>query len=465
MIVQPVTFHASCVEIFSAVCNQPGSFFLDSALAADGLGEFSFIGCDPYLMIRASGDAVTLTQGGRVETRRRDPLLELRELLQRHPAPAAAPLPFAGGAVGYFSYECGHRFERIVRTTPSDLDVPEMEFGFYDAVLAFPSETGRAFVVANPADVSRERIVAQKLERTVRDALARRARARSEPPSRLALEPPRSNFTKGEYLRAIARIKEYIRAGDVYQVNLSQRFEMSLPCHPCELYWRLRQMSPAPFGGYLNFGERQIVSCSPERFLRLQNGRVETRPIKGTRPRGSNPAEDDVLRQELIASEKDRAELLMIVDLERNDLGRVCEVGSIRVDEIYRLETHPTVFHLGATVSGKLPAQADVFDCLRAAFPGGSITGAPKIRAMQIIDELEPHRRHVYTGAIGHLGFNGNCDLNIAIRTILCTNGRAYYHVGGGIIWDSDPESEYQETLDKGRAMHAALAAQPSFIP
>ncbi|MGH8019932.1 MAG: aminodeoxychorismate synthase component I [Opitutaceae bacterium] len=465
MLVQEVEFDASPAELFGALCDLPGSFFLDSALAADGLGQFSFFGCDPFLTFRASGDVVTLTRGGQTETRRSDPLLELRELVQRHRAPAAAALPFAGGAVGYFSYEFGQRFERIARTSPDDLGVPEMEFGFYNAVLAFASDTGRAFVAANLADPSDERTLAQKLERTVRDALARGPRPRPEPPPRTAVGPPRSNFTKEEYLRAVARIKDYIRAGDVYQVNLSQRFEASLPGHPYELYRRLRRLSPAPFASYLNLGGRQIVSCSPERFLRLQNGRVETRPIKGTRPRGANATEDAALRQQLVASEKDRAELLMIVDLERNDLGRVCEVGSIRVDEIYRLETHPTVFHLVASVSGKLPAQADVFDCLRAAFPGGSITGAPKIRAMQIIDELEPHRRHLYTGAIGYLGFDGNCDLNIAIRTILCASGRAYYHVGGGIVWDSDPESEYQETLDKGRAMHAALAGQPPFMP
>jgi len=465
MLVQEVEFDASSAEVFGALCDRPGSFFLDSALAADGLGQFSFIGWDPFLTFRANGDVVTLTRGGQTETRRSDPLLELRELLQRHHASSAAALPFAGGAVGYFSYEFGQRFERIARTSRDDLGVPEMEFGFYDAVLAFASHTGRAFIVANPADVSRERTIAQKLERTVRDALARGPCTPPEPPPRSVDERPRSNYTKEEYLRAIARIKDYIRAGDVYQVNLSQRFETSLPCHPYELYRRLRRLSPAPFASYLNFGERQIVSCSPERFLRLQNGWVETRASKGTRQRGSTVAEDAALRQQLVTSNKHRGELLMIVDLERNDLGRVCDVGSIRVDEIYRLETHPTVFHLVASISGTLPAQTDVVDCLRATFPGGSITGAPKIRAMQIIDELEPHRRHIYAGAIGYLGFDGNCDLNIAIRTILCANGRAYYHVGGGIVWDSDPESEYQETLDKGRAMHAALIRQPQLTP
>ncbi len=460
MLVQDVDFGARSTEIFGAICDRPGSFFLDSALAADGLGQFSFLGCDPFLIFRARGDNITLVRGDQTETRPGDPLVELRQLLKVHRAPKVASPPFTGGAVGYFSYELGHRFETIARTNANDLDVPEMEFGLHDAVLGFACDTGRAFIVANLTDATRERTAVQRLERIIREALERGPRW-SPTAAQEATELPRSNFTKADYIHTIGRIKDYIRAGDVYQVNLSQRFDTALPCHPYELYRRLRRLSPAPFASYLNFGERQIVSCSPERFLRLRDGHVETRPIKGTRPRGRNPAEDAALRQELIASEKDRAELLMIVDLERNDLGRVCEVGSIHVDEIYRLEAHPTVFHLVASVSGDLPVSADVFDCLRAAFPGGSITGAPKIRAMQIIDELEPHRRHVYTGAIGYIGFDGNCDLNIAIRTILCTGGRAYYNVGGGIVWDSDPESEYQETLDKGRALHAALVGQP----
>ncbi len=461
MLIQPINCAMSAEVLFGVLCDRPHSFFLDSALSADGLGSYSFIGLEPFLIFQASGDAITLTRADQTEIRHGDPLMELRRLFNRYRAPGVASLPFAGGAVGYFSYEFGLRFENIARTSPDDLSVPEVEFGFYDGVLAFEAKTGNVFAVANPVNGSDARSIVARLETIVRDAVAQGAGPSRDRPVEVSISKvPRANFTKEGYLRAIARIKEYIEAGDVYQVNLSQRFEAPLSCHPYELYRRLRQRSPAPFSSYLNFGGRQVISSSPERFLRLQEGRVETRPIKGTRPRGRNAQEDAKLSRELLASEKDRAELLMIVDLERNDLGRVCEIGSIRVDEMYRLETHPTVFHLVASVSGKLPPQADVFDCFRAAFPGGSITGAPKIRAMQIIDELEPHRRHIYTGAIGYLGFNGNCDLNIAIRTIQCIGGRACYHVGGGIVWDSDPESEYQETLDKGRAMHGALSGQ-----
>ena len=259
----------------------------------------------------------------------------------------------------------------------------------------------------------------------------------------------------------MAQVKEYIAAGDVFQVNLSQRFGRS--CKRSDEPYAIYEdgcdnSARRPFGAYLNAGEFQILSSSPELFLRLdRQGRALTRPIKGTRPRGRTVEEDQRLAAELSASEKDHAELLMIVDLERNDLGRVCSYGSIQVEERSRIEAHPTVFHLVSTISGQLRDDADVFDCLRSMLPGGSITGAPKIRAMQLIDELEPCRRHVYTGSLGYLGFDGTCDLNVAIRTILCRAGRASYHVGGGIVADSDPESEYQETLAKGRAMRAAL--------
>jgi para-aminobenzoate synthetase component 1 len=273
------------------------------------------------------------------------------------------------------------------------------------------------------------------------------------------------NFTKDAYIKTIKRAKQYIAAGDIYQVNLSQRFTADLNIHPYDLYTRLRTRNPAPFAAYLNFDDVAIVSSSPERFLQFfaDTRMVYTRPIKGTRPRGATPEEDAKLADELVNSEKDRAELIMIVDLERNDLGRVCEIGSVHVPELIVLEKYPTVYHLVSTVAGKLPKEKDRIDLLKATFPGGSITGAPKIRSMEIIDELEPTKRSVYTGAIGYLSFTGNMDLNIVIRTFICptlkrgVNGKAYFQVGGGIVADSDPEKEYQETLDKARALFDAL--------
>ncbi len=266
-----------------------------------------------------------------------------------------------------------------------------------------------------------------------------------------------SHFTLAAYCKAVERVKEYIAAGDIFQANLSQRFASPLSFSPWMLYKRLRSINPAPFAAYLSYPELVIASASPERFLKVKHGVVETRPIKGTRPRGKDPEEDRRLRTELLSSAKDRAELTMIIDLERNDLGRVCSFGSVHVPELIVLEEYPTVFHLVATVRGTLAPGKDLVDLLKATFPGGSITGAPKIRAMEIIEELEPVTRGVYTGAIGDLGFDGSADLNIVIRTFIIKDGWAYFQVGGGIVADSDPEMEYWETIHKGRALMLAL--------
>jgi len=277
----------------------------------------------------------------------------------------------------------------------------------------------------------------------------------SSPPLRVA-----SNFTREAYLAAIRRAKEHIAAGDIYQVNLSQRLSAPLATTPFDLYRRLTRTNPAPFSAYFETPEAAIVSCSPERFLQVRGREVETRPIKGTRPRGETPAEDARLAAELLASEKDRAENVMIVDLERNDLGRVCEYGSVHAPELFAVESYATVHHLVSTVRGRLHPNANAVDCLRASFPGGSITGAPKVRSMEIIEELEPTRRGVYTGAIGYLCFSGDMDLNIVIRTLVVKDGVAHFQVGGGLVADSDPDAEYQETIDKAQALASGLAAE-----
>ncbi len=446
--------------LFAGLHDLPHAFFLDSGLSVGGLGVWSFIGFAPFLVFTAKARAITITRDGETETHTGDPLAELQSLLRRYQVttPVDCPIPFTGGAVGFFGYELCTQLEKLPRTPPDDLpEVPDLAFAFYDGVIAHEHATARTWLVANPVHTTPAPAILARLK------IILTLPAQSNPIGYFASasppEKPASNFTPAGYVAAIARIKSYIASGDVYQVNLTQRFSTPLPCPPFALYERLRARSAAPFAGYLNFGPLQIASSSPERFLRIHGRHVETRPIKGTRRRDAAPAADTRLASELLASPKDRAELLMIVDLERNDLGRVCEYGSVRVDDLWHLESHPTVHHLVANVSGTLRADCDVIDCLRATFPGGSITGAPKIRAMQIIDELEPHRRHLYTGAIGYIGFDGDCDLNIAIRTLTCTGGRAYYSVGGGIVWDSDPAAEYQETLDKGRALHEALTA------
>ena len=455
--VEEVDFGTSFERLFGAVCERKGSFFLDSARATGGLGAWSFIGFDPFLVFRAKGGMTTLAGDGADEARSGDPLAELRAVLGRYRTRPLPGVPFSGGAVGCLSYElCNDPSGRITRTHPDDKAMPDAEFGFYDGVLALEHGSGRVLIVANPVG-SRDAVrIMREMRSVVSESLARRPESGSSP-SRV-WEQPLGNFTKEEYFAAVGRIRDYIAAGDVYQVNLTQRFEAPLPCRPYELYQRLRRRSPAPFASYLNLGSLQVVGGSPERFLRIRGRRVETRPIKGTRPRGGTAKEDAALRRELLGSEKDRAELLMIVDLERNDLGRVCEFGSVRVDDPCRVESHPTVHHLVAAVSGLLRPHCDAIDCLQAAFPGGSITGAPKVRAMQIIDEVEKCRRHLYTGSVGYIGFDGNCDLNIAIRTMFCRGDRVWYHAGGGIVWDSEPEREYQECFDKARAMDAAIA-------
>ena len=272
-------------------------------------------------------------------------------------------------------------------------------------------------------------------------------------------DPPPSNFTRDAYEAAVTRALDYIAAGDIYQVNLSQRFKVPLSGDTFDAYLCLRQDNPAPFAAFLRLPEADILSASPERFLRLDplSRRIETRPIKGTRPRGRTPSEDAALAAELLASEKDRAENVMIVDLERNDLGRVAEVGSVRVTELAALETFPGVFHLTSQIVASLREDRDAVDLLLATFPGGSITGAPKIRAMEIIDELEPTARGVYTGAIGYFGFDGSLDLNIAIRTAVVRDGVAHFQAGGGIVADSVPALEYEETLHKASAIRRAL--------
>ncbi|PTY08551.1 aminodeoxychorismate synthase component I [Opitutaceae bacterium EW11] len=439
-------------RLFAGIAGRAGSFFLDSGLEAGGLGRYSFLGCEPFLTITAKANRLTLTDASGERRYEGELAGELRRLLGEYRGVSHPEIPFAGGAVGYLSYELGARWERISRRLDDDAAEPDAEFGFHDGVLAHEHATGRWFALANPVSGRPSDEILARLKRLAAEAVA----APEQAPSGFGAEP-RAHETRESFVESVLRIREYIRSGDIYQANLAQRFDAPWPVSAFELYRRLRGKTPAPFASFLSLGSGHVISASPERFLRLRAGNVETRPIKGTRPRGATPDEDARLRQELLASAKERAELLMIVDLERNDLGRVCRPGTIRVEDLYRVEAHPTVFHLVGTVKGELRPECDVVDLLRAAFPGGSITGAPKIRAMQIIDEVEKTRRHGYTGAIGYLGFDGGADLAIAIRTIFLRDGRASYHVGAGIVWDSDPEAEYEETLAKGRALRAAL--------
>ncbi len=440
-----------------AVPAGPFPFLLESSLAWPGAGRFDFAGADPFLTVAAWPDRIEIAEAGRVAIfHGADPLSALEEALGRFRIEGdAAPFPFAGGAVGFLSYDLAPVIEEVPLPPVDDLRWPLLHFAFYDRIDARDRETGR-----------RVRIVLE---------------CPGGPPPRAAADDPtwplpagappadsRSNFSRDDYLAAVVTIREHIRRGDIYQANLSQRFSVPRFDDAELVYARLRAAAPAPFGAFLGYGDRAILSASPERFLQVgpacpgeveRRSRVETRPIKGTRPRGADASRDDALRRELEASGKDRAELAMIVDLERNDLGRVCEFGSVVVREARRIESYPSVHHGAAVVDGRLRAGVGIAELLRATFPGGSITGAPKIRALQILAGLEPTRRGPYTGAIGWIGFDGALDLAMAIRVALLTPGRADVPAGGGIVWDSRPEDEYEETLVKAKALLDVLKA------
>jgi len=457
-------------ELFELIKDRPYSFFLDSGMDTQKLGRYSFLGSEPFLVMNSRGSEITLVRGQEHKVQHGNPFDTISKLLELYKLDyCPAPMPFVGGAVGYFSYDLCHFVEHLPSTAIDDLKLPECYFAFYDVIFVFDHLEGRAYFVATgfpeleeEQRLKRARMRLEEMKNWLYPGHSVIAVSRSpEQNKEITLK---SNFTPEEYIKAVNRVREYIAAGDVFQVNLSQRFQADLEILPYELYKRLRRVNPAPFASYLNFPEVAIVSASPERFLKVQGDLVETRPVKGTRPRGRDPVEDQRLAQELTHSIKDRAENVMIVDLERNDLGRVCRYGTIKVTELAILETFPTVFHLTSTIVGRLHRGKSDIDLLKATFPGGSITGAPKVRAMEIIDELETTKRSVYTGSIGYLSFNGDLDINIVIRTFIIKEGRAYFQVGGGIIYDSDSEAEYMETLDKAKALIQALQLAPEVV-
>ena len=465
-VIREIPCPPSAVAAFSAIASRPGSILLESGTREPKLGRWSFLACDPFLTFRTQGRRIEIERAAGTEVREGDPFAVLRDLLAgiRVERPPDAP-PLIAGAIGYFAYDLGRFVERIPEDTVDDVPVADCHLGFYGAVVAIDHVEQRAFVSAigapedNPAAArklaeTRVAELGERLLKSVKD-FASPARPSVAPPLLIA-----ANFTHEGYLTAVRRAKEYIAAGDIYEVCLSQRLSAPLATTPLDLYARLTTSNPAPFAAYLETPDAAIVSCSPERFLQVRGRDVETRPMKGTRPRGATPEEDARLADDLVNSIKDRAENVMIVDLERNDLGRVCEYGSIHVPELFVLEPYATVHQLVSTVRGRLRADATSLDCLRASFPGGSISGAPKVRSMEIIEELEPTRRGIYTGAIGYLCFSGDMDVNIVIRTAIIQNGVAHFQVGGAIVADSDPEDEYQETLDKARALGRGLAAE-----
>jgi len=428
--------------------------------------RYSFVTANPFLTFRSFGSRCEIRSASGTRLQFGSPWAVLDTLMARYEILDEVDLPFPlGGCFGFWGYDLKNFVEsRLTRRAVDDLDLPDCAVGFCDSLVVFDHQLGKTWIVSTglAEDGSRDLERAEKAMRTWADCLSSKtlrgslltsaATGAEENDMELA-----SNLTREEFITRVERAQRYIRSGDIYQVNLSQRLSTPWSGDGWELYRRLADVSPAPFSGWLDCGDFQLASSSPERFLQLSGPHIETRPIKGTRRRSNDPDEDARLAFELQTSEKERAELVMITDLLRNDLGRICEFGSVKVPDLLRLERFAQVQHLVSTVEGRLRPDVTHFNAFASCFPGGSITGAPKIRAMEIIDELEPVTRGPYTGGIGYLGFNRESQLNIAIRTAVCAHERAWFHVGAGIVADSDPAAEHDETLAKAAGFLAAL--------
>lgn len=446
--IKKLPFYRDPAAVFEKYKDQEMAAFLDSSLE-NRLGRYSIIGLSPYLVLKEEGGVFFWNGEPREETFEEG----MKRCLNSYGEANETSLPLAAGAIGYFSYDYGRKFERIATRHPKKIQMPEALFVFYDILIIGDTKEKELYLTAR-GELEEPGEVFERLGREIYQC-----GEAGEPKKQEIRSSYQANFTKEQYKGAIERMISYIEEGDIYIANMTQQLTAVTDKMPYEVYRYLRTHNPAPFSSYLNYGNFQIISASPERFLRLKDGRIETRPIKGTRKRGATGEEDALLRKELLESEKDRSELLMIVDLERNDLNHVCKKGSVKVTEHFAVEAYATVFHLVSTIEGMMEKGKGVMDLVEAAFPGGSITGAPKIRAMEIIDELEHDRRGIYTGSIGYLSLDGSCDLNIVIRTAVHRDGVCHLGVGGGITCESDLEFEYEETVQKAKAVLEAIAA------
>ena len=439
---------------------------LRSELFDSPQARYSFVAARPFLSFRSFGTRCELRVGRHVHVQFGNPWRVLDGLMARYELLDEVDLPFPlGGCFGYWGYDLKNFVEpRLNREAIDDLELPDCQVGFYDSLVVFDHRLAKAWIVSTglQADGNRSEARARRQLQFWQGNLSKPLIEEVSAPMTGGrtgnLSPITSSLSRSEFIRLVARAQRYIREGHIYQVNLSQRLKASCSLTGWEIFRRLSAVSPAPFAGYLDCGRFQIASSSPELFLRLSGAHIQTRPIKGTRPRSSDPIRDGQLTYELQTSPKEMAELVMITDLLRNDLGRICEYGSIQVPELVRLERYPQVQHLVSTVEGRLRKDVTHFTALAKCFPGGSVTGTPKIRAMEIIEELEPVRRGPYTGCLGYLGFNRESQLSILIRTAICKRGRICFPVGAGIVADSNPEVEYEETLAKAGGFTAALA-------
>jgi para-aminobenzoate synthetase component 1 len=443
---------------FRALADLPWPVWLDSAARGGPNGRYDVVAADPWIMLRTRGPMTEIaTRNGATTRSPGSPFALLREQLGAHCAPVDG-VPFCGGAIGYFGYDLGRRLERLPSIAAADVDMPELAIGIYDWAVVVDHQERRARLVGLGRDPRTFEQWPRLLER-----LGPHGAAKVDAPFRV-LARARSTVSRDEYAAAFRRVQQHIRVGDCYQVNLTQRFEARAEGDPWTAYLKLREINPAPFAAYLDFPDGRVLCSSPELFLRVSGDRVETKPIKGTRPRSPDRARDRALADALRTSAKDRAENVMIVDLLRNDLGKTCAPGSVHATKLFEVESFASVHQLVSTVEGRLAPGKDALDLLEGCFPGGSITGAPKVRAMQIIEELEPQRRGVYCGAIGYVGYDGNLSLNIAIRTLVQHGDSIYAWAGGGVVADSEVDAEYQESLDKAAALLEVLNPRASSV-
>ena len=450
IVVKDVPYINNVADVFARFAHLPWAIYLDSGRGNDQsytrYGRYDIISAYPKKTFLTYGKQTIVNSGGVKVKTPEDPFVLLLQELNRYTS-FDVDLPFSGGALGLLSYDIGRRVEHMPQDAIDDIGMPDMAIGIYCWAYVVDHVEQKATLVGDLA----EHRVRMHWDEIVDHVFKPSAQVIEEP--LLVTDAITSNMSEAEYKQKFASVKDYIQAGDCYQVNLAQRFSAQVRGDPWSTYVKMREINPSPFSAYMNVPGCNILSASPERFLKVKRNKVETKPIKGTRPRSNDADEEQRIIEELTNSLKDRAENVMIVDLLRNDLSKCCVANSVQVPKLFDLESFPTVHHLVSTVTGELRENSHALHLLRACFPGGSITGAPKIRAMEIIEELEPHRRALYCGAMGYIDFNGDMDTNIAIRTLVHKDGRIYFYAGGGLVWDSDPDAEYQETFDKAAAM------------
>ncbi|MGD0919259.1 MAG: anthranilate synthase component I [Thermodesulfobacteriota bacterium] len=454
----------SPLSAFRKIDDGKSSFLLESVEGGEKWGRYSFLGSGSSHLFRSKGEEFEILKNGGVLRRGklRNPLRALEDFMGNYHPVLQDSLPrFSGGAVGYLSYDVVRFFERIPEHLQQDIDLYDCSFMITDTLLAFDNLKKKIKVIVNVFLDDRQILekAYQEAQEKIKWIIARLQRHHAPSPGREPLTPSplRSNFSKEDYMKVVEKAKEYIRAGDIIQVVPSQRFSTEIHCEPFDIYRALRTINPSPYLFYLKMNDMILMGSSPEVMVRVEDKQIELRPIAGTRPRGRTAEEDRKMEKDLLADEKEKAEHIMLVDLGRNDVGRVSKIGSVKVTELMTVERYSHVMHIVSNVQGTLAPGRNAFDVFRAAFPAGTVSGAPKIRAMEIIEELEPVRRGFYAGAVGYFSFLGNMDTCITIRSILIKNGKAYVQAGGGVVADSVPENEYEETLHKAQAIFKAI--------